>query len=287
MMALWYKIGVKNVIDNMGNMVLMQERTSRRFPAWLELSDRLLVGLMLAAMVFLAAYFSILPVLPSAWQTPGSLPLYLCGLIGAACLLVSIVFVMVKRTGRGGAPPAWFSAHVVSAIIGLTLVAIHSGGSLNRPPALMFLALIGLSVVGVWARTRVSSQMSATFGTRYRNFGVIDANRRARLRQIILEKQELLSQLDPGASEGTFSLMGMHWWRQPGLAFPYARLVREENRLIGGRRALPWVQAYWRWVHIVLGIVFVVGLASHVVTVTFFADYVAQRQKITWPHVSW
>ena len=251
------------------------------------LGDRLLVGLMLTAIAFLAVYFSMFAWLPTTWQTPGSLPLYLLGVVGTALLLVSMVFVWVKRTGSGGLPPAWFTAHVVAAILGMVLVAVHSGGSLTRPPALLFLVLIGLSVVGVWARTRVSHQMSATFGSRYQNFGAMDANRRAQLQQIISRKQELLLRLDPTAKEGTFSLQIVHWCRKPWLAWPYARLAREENRCIGTRRALPLVQAYWRWVHIMLALVFMIGLVSHVFTVTFLAEYAAEGREIIWPHLSW
>lgn len=262
-------------------------RSGGRFVGFLQLGDRLLLGLMLAAIAFLVAYFSILALLPAAWQTPGSPPLYVLGIIGAVLLLVSMVFVGVKRSGHGGAPPAWFAAHVVAAILGMVLVAMHSAGALDQPPALMFLALLGLSVVGVWARTRVSSQMAATFGSKYQNFGAIDAEQREQLHTIIARKTALLAQLAPGASEGTFSLQAIHWCSRPLLAFPYARLVRQENRLIGSRRALPPVQAYWRWVHIVLGLFFVLGLLCHVFTVTFMADYVAAGREITWPHVAW
>ena len=88
------------------------------------LGDRLLVGLMLTAIAFLAVYFSMFAWLPTTWQTPGSLPLYVLGVFGTALLLVSMVFVWVKRTGRGGLPPAWFTAHVVAAILGMVLVAV-------------------------------------------------------------------------------------------------------------------------------------------------------------------
>lgn len=253
----------------------------------LELGNHLLIGLTIVAVVLLAVYFSILALLPIAWRTPGSPTLYVFGVVGSVLLLVSVVFVLVKRAGHGGAPPAWFAAHVVAAIVGMVLVAVHSAGSLNRPPALMFLALIGLSVVGVWARTQVSSQMSATFGTRYKSFGAVDPARRERLREILSQKTDLLLRLEPSASEGTFALRAVHWYSKPLLAFPYAQLVREENRLVGARHTLPPVQAYWRWVHIVLGLVFVMGLVSHVFTVTFMAEYVAEGKEITWPHISW
>ncbi len=251
------------------------------------MGDRLLVGLMLTAIAFLTIYFSLFAWLPTAWQTPGSLPLYVLGVVGTALLLVSMVFVWVKRTGRGGLPPAWFTAHVVAAILGMVLVAVHSAGMLTQLPALIFLSLIGLSTVGVWARVRVSNQMSTTFGSRYNNFGDVDVNRQVKLQQIISRKQELLFRLDSTASESTFSLQLMHWYRRPWLAWHYAILVRKENRCIGVQRSLPFVQAYWRWVHIVLALIFVIGLVSHVFTVTFFAEYVAEGREIAWPHLSW
>ena len=252
------------------------------------LSDRLLVGLILIAVAFLVVYFFMLPWLPATWQTPGSLPLYVLGVIGTALLLVSMVFVWVKRTGYGGSPSAWFMAHVVTAILGMVLVAVHSAGTLTRAPALMFIALIGLSLVGVWARVRVSNQMSATFGSRYQNFGDMDVNRRAQLQQIISRKQGLLLRLDPTAVEGTFSLQLIHWYRKPVLAWLYSSLGRKEIRcIVGVSRALPLVQVYWRWVHIVLALVFLIGLVSHVFTVTFLAEYVAEGREITWPHLSW
>ncbi len=272
---------------NLRRTLNVSDVTRGRLAVVLELGNHLLIGIALASVIFLAVYFSILALLPVAWQTPGSPLLYVFGVVGAVLLLVSVVFVLVKRTGHGGAPPAWFAAHVVAAILGMVLVAIHSAGSLNRPPALMFIALIGLSVVGVWARTQVSSQMSATFGTRYKNFGAADPVRRERLREILSRKRNLLLRLDPRASEGTFSLRMDHWYSKPWLAVPYARLVREENRLVGARHTLPPVQAYWRWVHIVLGLVFMIGLISHVFTVTFLAEYVAEGRDITWPHISW
>ena len=115
----------------------------------------------------------------------------------------------------------------------------------------------------------------------------MDAIRRAQLQKIISRKQKLLLRLDPTAKEGTFSLQIAHWCRKPWLAWPYAGLAREENRCIGARHALPPVQAYWRWVHIMLALVFMIGLVSHVFTVTFLAEYVAKGREIIWPHLSW
>jgi hypothetical protein len=94
-----------------------------------DLGDRVLIALIVGAAVALVFYFAVVhPALPKAWRTPGNPELYLLGVAGAALLLVSMVFVVVKRTGRGGSPPAWFIAHVVCGTIGTVLVAIHSAG---------------------------------------------------------------------------------------------------------------------------------------------------------------
>ena len=250
----------------------------------LALGDRLLLAVAALAVVGLAVYFSLLPFLPIPWRTPGSLPLYILGITGTLLLLVSLGFVLVKRTGRGGAPPVWFAAHVAASMLGMVLVAIHAGGSFVRSPALLLLVLLALAVIGVWARTRVSGQMSATFASRHANFGAADPAAQDRLREIIEKKTALLERLEPSAAEGTFSLTPAHWLRHPLRAASYRRLEAAENRRIGARSALPLVQAHWRRLHILLAYIFLLGLAGHIFTVTFLAEYAADGREIVWPH---
>ena len=65
-----------------------------------DLPDLMLVWIVGAAAVAAGAWFALLrPVLPAQWSTPGSLELYFAGVIGALLLLVSMVFVVVKRSG--------------------------------------------------------------------------------------------------------------------------------------------------------------------------------------------
>ena len=254
-----------------------------------DLSDRWLVSLLLAAIALLTAFFSLQSVLPASWRTPGSPPLYVLGLAGGALLLVSMGFVTVKRTGRRlgpAAPRIWFIAHVVAALPGMVLVAVHSAGSLTNPPALLFLTLIALTVLGVWARLRGSGSLSAVFATRHANFRGADPVLRARLEALIARKSSLLQQIAPGAGEATFSPALAHWMRHPWRCLAYARLVRQEAGLIGLRRAMNPAQAHWRRLHILLGALFVAGLAAHVFTVTFMAEYTAQGREITWPHIN-
>lgn len=254
-----------------------------------DLRNAILVALTASAVLLLSAYFVVLhPILPEAWRTPGSPELYLVGVAGASLLLISMVFVFVKRTGRGGSPPAWFVAHVLGGTLGAVLVVIHSAGYLRRPPALLFLLIAALVFLGLWGRVRLARQMAGTFANKQRGFALAQADERERFLPIIAAKRTLLLDLDPNANEGTFSLTYAHWLRAPRLSMRYARLVREENLLMGMRESVGMQQAYWRAFHIAIAYLFVMGVLIHVITVTFFAGYVADGGAITWWHItSW
>jgi hypothetical protein len=73
--------------------------------------------------------------------------------------------------------------------------------------------------------------------------------------------------------------------RSPRLALAYRKLAREESLLLGTRRAVSAQQAWWRPLHMALAWLFVLGVVIHVVTVTFFAGYVADGGAITWWHL--
>lgn len=251
-----------------------------------DINDRLLAYLIFAAAVFLTTYFAILPNLSQEWRLPGSPRLYWIGTAGSALLLVSVMFLIAKRTGRGGSPSAWFAAHVLAATAGAVLVSVHSAGRLRYAPALLLLALLGLVALGVWARIRLSRRISATFATKHGSFTPIAGVNRERLQAIIRRKETLLERLDPGAQEGTFSLTLGHWMRRPAASRVYVLLVQEENRLLGTREAVGVAQAYWRRIHIALSGLFVLGLIGHVVVVTFFAGYVSGGEEIYWWHIT-
>ncbi len=251
-----------------------------------DLADRTLKWLLAGAAVALLVHFTVLrPVLPAAWRTPGSPELYLVGVAGALLLLVSLVFVLVKRSGRGSAIPAWFIAHVVCGTLGTVLVVIHSAGYLRRPPALLFLVLLTLILLGLHARVRLSSRMAATFATKQRAFAPAGQVDRSRLARVIEEKRTLLAVIDPQAREATFSPTLMHWLCSPLQSWRYARLIREENALVGTRASVGMEQAWWRPLHLALAYLFVLGLLIHILTVTFFAGYVADGGPITWWHL--
>lgn len=251
-----------------------------------DLSDAALLRIMAATLGAIVLWFLVRPALPEAWRVPGSPALYLAGVAGVLLLLVPAVFAFVKRGGLTRDPVWWFKAHVVCAGAGFVLIAIHSAGYLRRAPALLLLALLALAVLGVWARVRGARRMAATFASRAPAFAPPDAATRERLRAILSAKRRLLEELDPEAREGTFSVTLAHWWRAPRLALAYQRLVREEAALLGTRRTVGAAQAWWRPLHLALAWIFVLGVLIHVVTVTFFAGYVADGGPITWWHLT-
>jgi hypothetical protein len=251
------------------------------------LSDRVLIRLLGGATLALVCYFAFVrSLLPAPWRTPGSPPLYLIGVCGALLSLVSLGFVAVKRGGRGDLAPAWFVAHVVCATLGTVMVAIHSAGYVRRPPALLLLALLGLIALGVRARLRIARRIAATFATKQAAFGPAVPDSRRALAALIERKRRLLASLDANASEATFSPTLAHWLKTPLAALRYARLAHEEMRMSGARSSIGIEQAYWRPAHLALAAAFVLGLLAHVVTVTFFAGYVAGGHPITWWHLA-
>ena len=249
------------------------------------LPDERLIRLMAAVVLAIIAWFVVRRWLPGAWSKPGSPELYLTGVAGVMLLLVPTLFSLVKRAGASRNPVAWFNAHIVCSAAGAVLIVVHSGGFLRRPPALLLLALLALAVLGVWARLHGSRRMAATFASRAPTFRIPDAATRERLQTVIAAKRDLLSGLAPGAREGTFSVTLGHWVTAPRLALAYARLARKESHLLGTRRTVHAHQAWWRPLHLALSWIFVVGVMIHVVTVTFFAGYVADGGPITWWHL--
>ena len=250
-----------------------------------DLSDKRLLTFTAAAAGAIMLWFLGRGFLSEAWRVPGSPELYLAGVAGVILLLVPVAFVIAKRGGSGANPVNWFNAHVLCSLAGMVLIAIHSGGFLRRPPALLLLALLALAALGVWARVRGSKRIAATFASKAPAFRVPDAATRERLRTLITEKRALLAQLDPQANEGTFSVNLPHVIRSPRLALAYRKLAREETRLLGTRGAVSAQQAWWRPLHMALAWLFVLGVVIHVITVTFFAGYVADGGPITWWHL--
>lgn len=251
-----------------------------------DLADRALGFLLLLAGFVIAAYFVLKPLLPEAFQTPGSPVLQTAAIAGAVLLLAPLAFSFAKRSGRSAMPNRWFIAHVVASLAGFALIAAHTAAKLDRPPALLLLVFLALAVSGAVARLRLSRAMAATLGRKTRGFAAPDPALRQELQSLIARKKALLLQLEPEASEGTFSVTLSHWLRSPGRAFAYSRLAARETSLMGTRRSVSFAQAFWRPLHMAMGWIFLAGMVVHIVVVTFFAGWTAGDRDITWWHLA-
>jgi hypothetical protein len=257
-----------------------------RFGSPIELPRRALFVVLAFAVLAISLRYVAVPFLPPAWRTAGSPELYLVGVAAAAFLMVPVVFSLVKRCGRAAAPRLWFIAHLLAGSLGLVLAVIHSATNWTRVPAVLVLLTTFLVLQGFWARIRGGDRLAAITASRPEAFLAADPEVRASLQSVIAAKRDLLARLDSGAAEGTFSPTLAHWLKNPVGTLAYTRLARREARLMNAQVSADPVLANWRKVHIAAAYLVVVGLIIHVVTVTFFAGYVAGDSEITWWHLA-
>ena len=261
---------------------MLAGRQATRTPR--DLSNARLVAILVGATGAAIAGLVLRGGLPATWARPGDPLLHSAAILGSISLVASLLAVFGKRVGWPG--KAGFHRHVWLASVGTALVVMHSTGTLLRIPSLLLLLLLALLALGLWSRLAGARQMTRVFGSKLAAFSAADEGRRSQLAELIEMKTVLLAQLEPAADEGTFSLAPHHWYRRPRAAFAYHQAVVAEHRLIGTRQSVPPSQAYWRLLHRLLAWCFLVGLAAHVVTVTFFAGYVADGGEIYWPRLA-
>jgi hypothetical protein len=224
--------------------------------------------------------------LPAGWHRPGTPLLQSAAILGSILLLVPYLFSLGKRNGASAIPNRLFVWHVVASVAGVFLVMLHALPGIYGPPLVLVLLLALLLVTGVFGRIRMALFMASTFGTKPNPFLPGDPGLKDQLRQLIRQKEVILQTLDPQASEAVFKVTLGHWMRSPLRAFAYVRLARHEARLTGARKSVPWMQAWWRPLHIALAWLFLAGLLLHIILATFFAGYVADGREIYWWHFS-
>ena len=86
-----------------------------------------------------------------------------------------------------------------------------------------------------------------------------------------------------GAGDGTGAACAR---RFAAGGYRVAMLARTEERMVGARQSVGAGQAWWRPLHMALAGIFVAGLLTHIVVVTFFAGYVAEGRDIYWWHIT-
>ena len=251
-----------------------------------DLKNRTIFFLVIATAILIAAFYSLRHLLPKGWSIPGSSELYLVGVAGSIMILVPFLFSLGKRLGFLASPPVWFVAHVLCGFGGIGLLFIHSGGSLTQSPAILLACVTFLVLQGSWARIRVSKTMSSIFGSKYQAF-IQDLNiDRTALAELIMRKVKLLRTLDVSADEALFSPNLRHWIKSPRNTFIYLRLAQEEQHIVNAHANIKPTQKYWRTMHILVAYLFLLGLFTHIVIVTFFARNVAGDEPIHWWYLS-
>jgi hypothetical protein len=264
-------------MTNPSRLITSSSRSRR--PDLSDPSLRILTALTLTAS---AGFLVASPYLPAGFPRPGSAVLQSAAITGSLFLLAPAAFAIAKRSGRVKIPNRWLIAHIVMSLLGLILVVAHTTGKLASPPGIMAFILLALVISGAAGRLTISRSMAATFGTKLSPFGGHDLSVQRKVKSLIQRKTKLLAVLDPSDSEATFSVTLNHWLGSPRRAFAYARLAREEARLIGARGSVSPMQGFWRPFHLLLAWVFMLALLVHVITVTFFAGYVAGDREIYW-----
>lgn len=249
-----------------------------------DLSERQL--LLLDAIVIAAAAV----ILSSTeWPQPGSPRGQLTAALGALLLLLPLLFLIIKRSGLSATPPTWFVAHVLATLAGSLLILMHAaGGNWISPPGLVLLLLLVLILQGSLIRVVLARGFSLLFARNSlpTGFGAPAGLDKARLQRLIDAKTALLQRLDPGADEALFSPALKHWLRRPLSSLRYQLLAEREARLVGARAAAGTSLAWARRVHMLIALLFYLGLLAHIVVVLFFAGYAADGGTIDWWYIT-
>jgi hypothetical protein len=267
----------------------MNKEFTKQHKQRVDLSNRSITLLVVGATIATLLYFIVRAIF---WTevtdlfVTGSPTLYLIGVIGSTLILVPFAFSVMKRTGMTLSPTRWFIAHGICGTAGCILLFVHSGGHFTRPPTILLLFAVFLIIQGAWARIRISREISGTFGSKHQSFFSDLKIDSGRLASLIKKKETLLPKLDPSAVEATFSPTMNHWLRHPILSFTYYRLAAQETRIVNAHTSHSVQQKYWRAIHIGVALLFLAGLPVHVITVTFFAGYVADGGPITWWYIT-
>ena len=249
-----------------------------------DLSNRQ-IALMMAAFIIIAAILLLWLDLPA----PGSASGQISAALGALLLLAPLCFSIVKRSGLAASPPGWFVAHVISTLLGSCLIFIHvASGHWLTPPGLVLLLLVFLILQGSLLRAIFSHDFSLLFArsSAAQGFSPPASLDKSVLQQVINQKTELLKGFAPDETEALFSPALKHWLRAPLSSFKYQRLVAREASMVGARKSAGIRLSWSRRIHLMAGLLFYLGLISHIVVMLFFAGYAAEGGSIDWWYIT-
>jgi hypothetical protein len=258
----------------------------KRFSQPIEIPRPVLIGAFGCTSAAIVLLYLAQPYLPTPWRTAGSPELYFIGVVSIICIAVPVLFSLAKRSWRTSQPRIWFIAHMLAGSLSALLVVFHSAGNWGRPPAILVLLILCLVAQGYWARTKTGDPLAATMASRPDTFSGADPTLIPVLKNLIEAKQKLLVHIDAAAIENLFSPTLKHWLKHPFKCLAYARLAQEEANHLNSRGSVNRALSFWRRIHIIAAGILIAGVFIHIVTVTFFAGYVAGRGEIYWWHLA-
>lgn len=256
------------------------------------MKDRTLVIILAFFTIFVIAFHIVLSLIPEETLLPGGPPLYLLSVVGSILALGAMFYFFTRRTSTfADWKQPWVDRHIIFGSLAVAILFVHAAGNLTKAPTLMLLAMVGLFVTGAFGRLFAPRGVALRFAQDIQAFAPIPEGSAASLQAVIDKKTSLLPALSADVPEGQFSLTLSHWFRQPRTALRYLNLSLKEARLVQAQREtagglLPLLQQYWRPLHQVCVLLLFLGMISHLVTVSFFADYAAAAtgREINWWH---
>jgi len=209
--------------------------------------------------------------------------------MGSSFLLIPFLFSLFKRSGISKSPPSWFVAHVIFALMGSILIAVHvSSGNWLTPPGIILVCLVFLIIQGLLLRVVLSKRLSLLFAktSTMQGFKAPNAQKIANIQQVINNKIQLLALLDNTQDEALFSPALKHWFWHPIKSMRYQLLADKEAKLMGVKQINGLVMNWSRRIHLLVAFLFFASLLSHIIIVLFFAGYAAQGQAIDWWYIT-
>ncbi len=204
---------------------------------------------------------------------------------------IGLVYPLLKRTTPlSMLRPWWHQLHLLLGLLGGSMAVLHSAGRLGKAPTLVLLAALGIMALGLYGRLLAGRLAYRGFAGDPGVFLPADTARPRAALPLIKEKERLLSALEPRASEGTFSLTPGHWLRHPVASAGFALLALQEEQLVLRMRSLSWspvllLQRYWRFLHLLLVALLLLGVLAHSIMVLFFAGYIAEGSEPYWWYI--
>jgi len=252
------------------------------------------LGLVALSLLVVAALSITLIPAGTSWDLrPGSPLGQTLGILAGLVLLGALRYPFVRRTARPAHDkPKAQRLHGLIGSIGVSFALVHSQASLREWSALVLLAALGLLVSGLYGRLVSPRRVAGRFGAGALPYLAVSSPNpwagdepRRRLR----EKRRILGLLGTETGEAQFVLRLEHWLRHPQLAWSYRRLAKWEHAMHARQpesavAQMALAERLWRRGHLVLALLFVAGLAAHLVTVLFFAGYVADGREVYWWH---